>query len=75
MSTLQLSSIHKDYIIDCLLIPLQPIKQYLVHLFHSPKIIKIIHGADNDLILIKSHFNLSLINFIDTSRVDIELRE
>ena len=34
-------------------------------------ILKIIHGADNDLILIKSHFNISLINFIDTSRVDI----
>jgi hypothetical protein len=29
------------------------------------------HGADNDLILIKSLFNLSVINFIDTSRLDI----
>lgn len=33
------------------------------------------HGADNDLILIKSSFNLSLINFVDTSRLDIELRD
>jgi ribonuclease D len=29
------------------------------------------HGADNDLILIKSLFNLSVVNFLDTSRLDI----
>ncbi len=33
------------------------------------------HGADNDIVLLKSLFNLSLINFVDTSRLDIELRE
>lgn len=33
------------------------------------------HGADNDLCIIKSVFNLSIVNFIDTSRVDAELRK
>lgn len=33
------------------------------------------HGADNDLILLKSLFNISIINFVDTSRLDIELRQ
>lgn len=33
------------------------------------------HGADNDLVLIKSCFNLTPINFIDTSRFDLELKE
>ena len=32
------------------------------------------HGSDNDLVLIKSSFNLSLINFADTSRLDLDLR-
>jgi hypothetical protein len=29
------------------------------------------HGADNDLVLVKSLFNLSVINFVDTSRLDV----
>ena len=33
------------------------------------------HGADNDLVLVKSLWNLSLVNFVDTSRLDVELRE
>lgn len=37
--------------------------------------LKIMHGADNDLILTKSMFNLSVVNFVDSSRLDVELRE
>lgn len=33
------------------------------------------HGADNDLVLIRSLFGLCLVNFVDTSRLDIDLRE
>ena len=44
-------------------------------ILYNPQIVKIMHGADNDIVLLKSLFNLSLINFIDTSRLDIELRE
>ena len=69
-----MSSVSTDYIVDCLKNPLKVIRQYLTPLFHSDKILKIMHGADNDLILIRSHFNLCLINFVDTSRFDIELR-
>ena len=38
---------------------------------HSPQVLKIMHGADNDLVLMKSSFNLSLVNFVDTSRLDL----
>lgn len=31
------------------------------------------HGSDNDLIILKSNLNLSIINFIDTSRLDLEI--
>lgn len=33
------------------------------------------HGCDNDLCYIKSLFNLSFLNFIDTSRIDIEINK
>ncbi len=32
------------------------------------------HGSDNDIWIIKSVFNLSFLNFIDTSRLDLELK-
>lgn len=74
VSTLQISSITQDVIIDCLSCPLPQVRSYLQPILHSPRILKIMHGSDNDLILIKSSFNLSLINFVDTSRLDLELR-
>ena len=33
------------------------------------------HGADNDLCVIRSILHISFINFIDTARVDVELRK
>lgn len=32
------------------------------------------HGSDHDLYILKSCFNCSFINFLDSSRVDIDLR-
>lgn len=74
ISTLQISSVTQDFIIDCLSCPLSAISKFLKPILHSPKTLKIMHGADNDLILIKSAFNLSLVNFVDTSRLDLDLR-
>lgn len=75
ISIFQISSLTDDYIVDCLSVNLKAMKKYIQPLLYNQNIIKIMHGSDNDLILVKSLFNLSLINFIDTSRLDIELRE
>lgn len=32
------------------------------------------HGSDHDLFILKSCFNCSFVNFLDSSRVDIDLR-
>jgi len=32
------------------------------------------HGADHDLYILKSCFNCSFINFLDSSRIDVDLR-
>lgn len=33
------------------------------------------HGSDNDLCVIKSILNLSFVNFIDTARIDVDIRK
>ena len=75
ISTLQISSPETDLLIDCLSsdLSLKRISSFLKPLFHNPKILKLMHGADNDLVLLKSNFNLSVVNFLDTARLDLEL--
>jgi exosome complex exonuclease RRP6 len=49
-------------------------EKYLKPLAYDGKILKIMHGSDNDIWIIKSVFNISFVNFIDTSRLDLELK-
>jgi len=44
---------------------------FLRPIAYDPKIMKFMHGSDNDLCVIKSILNFSFVNFIDTARVDI----
>jgi hypothetical protein len=32
------------------------------------------HGSDHDLYILKSCFNCSFVNFLDSSRIDVEIR-
>jgi len=34
---------------------------------------KVMHGSDNDLCVIKAVLNLSFLNFVDTARLDLEI--
>ena len=60
---LQFSSVNSDYIVDPLALrdlnPLAPI-------FSSPKIEKVFHAAEYDLICLRRDFNFSFINLFDT---------
>lgn len=42
---------------------------------YDQTITKLMHGSDHDLYILKSCFNCSFINFLDSSRVDIDLRK
>ena len=44
-------------------------------LAYNRDIIKIMHGSDNDLCVIKSILKFSFVNFIDTDKIDIEIRQ
>jgi len=38
---------------------------------YNSKIMKVMHGSDNDLCVIKSVLKFSFLNFIDTARIDV----
>lgn len=80
---MQISSLHEDFIIDFLTSAstheesytfIQAVKAAFAPIAYSSMIAKVMHGADNDLCVIKSLLNLSFINFIDTARIDVEIR-
>jgi len=33
------------------------------------------HGSDHDLFIIKSTFNVSFLNFLDSSRIDVDYKK
>ncbi len=47
----------------------------MVGIAYNSKITKIMHGSDNDLCVIKSVLKFSFLNFLDTARVDVEIRK
>jgi ribonuclease D len=60
---LQFSDLHRDYIVDPLAIgDLSP----LAPMFEDPKIIKIFHGADYDMVCLQRDFGFKFRNLFDT---------
>ncbi len=49
-------------------------EEFFEKLCYDSTITKLLHGSDHDLYILKSCFNCSFVNFLDSSRVDIELR-
>jgi exosome complex exonuclease RRP6 len=81
---MQISSISQDYIIDFLTSAkdhgtneefISAVRKQLVRMAYDPSITKIMHGSDNDLCVIKSVLKFSFLNFVDTARVDVEIRK
>ncbi len=77
---MQLSTLKEDYIIDFLTSSKdhqsstnfkEAVKKALAPIAYDQKIVKIMHGSDNDLCVIKSFLNISFLNFIDTARIDV----
>ena len=63
-SLVQLSSPDKDWIVDPY--PIWSEMTMLNELFADPKILKVIHGADNDVLWLQRDFSVYLVNLFDT---------
>lgn len=61
---MQISSREKDYIIDC--IKLRSEMNVLNKIFCNPKIIKVLHGSDYDILWLQRDFGLYIVNLFDT---------
>ena len=74
VSTIQISSMSKTYVIDSLKLH-NLIKKYLGEIFENEKILKIFHGCDNYLFWILSNFEIKTNNIYDTSRSFVVYQE
>jgi exosome complex exonuclease RRP6 len=79
---MQISSIRQDYVIDFLHSAshhstnfefTRTVSKVLAPVVENRKVMKIMHGCDNDLVVIRSILGLNFVNFVDTARVDMEI--
>ncbi|CAB4056949.1 RRP6 [Lepeophtheirus salmonis] len=68
---IQISTSSKDYLIDPF--PIWSEMTCLNQVFTHPKILKIFHGADSDVIWLQRDFSLYLVNVFDTFRASVLL--
>ena len=77
---MQISTPSKDYIIDFLDSAhshqsncsfTTAVSAALRPVAHDRRVMKVMHGSDNDLCVIKAVLNLSFLNFLDTARLDL----
>eukprot|EP00742_Colponemidia_sp_Colp-10_P009710 GILJ01010617.1.p1 GENE.GILJ01010617.1~~GILJ01010617.1.p1 ORF type:complete len:845 (-),score=130.47 GILJ01010617.1:81-2300(-) len=69
---LQLSSAKKDYIVDTLVLR-GLVRRYLVRVFENASILKVMHGADQDILWLQRDFSLFVTNLFDSSQAAREL--
>ncbi|XP_076359391.1 exosome complex component 10-like isoform X1 [Tachypleus tridentatus] len=63
---MQLSTREKDYIIDA--IELRSELSHLNEVFTDPKIVRVLHGADMDILWLQRDFGLYVVNMFDTGQ-------
>mmetsp|Transcript_17504 Transcript_17504/g.45863 ORF Transcript_17504/g.45863 Transcript_17504/m.45863 type:complete len:282 (-) Transcript_17504:2595-3440(-) len=64
---MQLSSRTKDYIVDTLALR-QQVGPALIGIFANPATVKVLHGADHDVLWLQRDFHLYLVNMFDTGQ-------
>ena len=73
--TVQISSIQDDIIIDVLKIGSKNVGEALACIFENKNYVKLFHGCDTDLKLLKSNLELNLVNIFDTANAYMKLSE
>jgi exosome complex exonuclease RRP6 len=61
---MQISTRDADYIVDTL--ALRPVMHRLLGVFSNPKILKVLHGSDMDVLWLQRDFGLYIVNMFDT---------
>jgi len=64
---MQLSTREEDFIIDVLVLR-QHVGRYLAPLFANPRIVKILHGSDGDIVWLQRDFGIYVCNLFDTGQ-------
>jgi len=68
---MQISTMHKDYLIDTL--SLRSELHQLNEIFTKPSILKVFHGADMDILWLQRDLSLYIINMFDTHQAAVQL--
>ncbi|KAJ7229199.1 hypothetical protein GGX14DRAFT_417073 [Mycena pura] len=63
---MQISTRTKDWIVDTLALRAELATGALNEVFTDPKIIKVFHGAESDIIWLQQNFNIYIVNLFDT---------
>ena len=63
---MQISTRVADYLVDPLV--LRPHMALLLDVFTNPKIVKVLHGADSDIVWLQRDFGLYIVNMFDTGQ-------
>jgi len=58
----------KDFLVDCLALPRQDVRQLLAPVLSNPRICKVVHGGGNDVAWLHRDFGLVLTNVFDTEK-------
>lgn len=61
---MQISTRTKDYVVDTL--ALRPWLHVLLPVFSDPKVLKVLHGADMDILWLQRDCGLYIVNMFDT---------
>ncbi|KAJ7929003.1 hypothetical protein B0H13DRAFT_2652544 [Mycena leptocephala] len=63
---MQISTRTQDWIIDTLALRAELATGALNEVFTNPKVVKVLHGAESDIIWLQQDFNLYIVNLFDT---------
>lgn len=61
---MQISTREEDFVVD--VISLRDEMEALNEVFTDPKIVKVFHGAESDIVWLQQDFNLYVVNLFDT---------
>lgn len=67
----QVSTRHEDFLVDTL--ALRSHIQVLRSPFANPEILKVLHGADSDIVWLQRDFGLYIVNLFDTGQVSVPI--
>lgn len=66
---MQVSTRTEDFLVDTL--ALRPHLEMLNSSFTNPSIVKVLHGADSDIVWLQRDFGLYIVNMFDTGQVSL----